>query len=102
MEKGILEVHDEPKGILKLYDEILRIVLEYITTETEKLVNLEQRGYLSQVIESSSSTYHDLTLEHRRVSNPFRRLSQIRFTRLPHSDLRARDLRDSASFTNWY
>lgn len=35
-------------GILDLADELLRIILEHITTESEKLVNLQQRAYLSQ------------------------------------------------------
>ncbi|KAH7405834.1 hypothetical protein DE146DRAFT_676482 [Phaeosphaeria sp. MPI-PUGE-AT-0046c] len=35
-------------GILDLADELLRIILEHITTESEKLVDLQQRAYLSQ------------------------------------------------------
>lgn len=90
------------KGILGVADEILRIVLEYITTETEKLVNLEQRGYLSQVNERPTSAYHDLRKWYRKVSSPFHHLSQIKFTRSPHSGLRAEGSRNSALFTNWY
>jgi hypothetical protein len=35
-------------GILDLADELLRIILEHISQEPEKLISLERRAYLSQ------------------------------------------------------
>jgi hypothetical protein len=35
-------------GILDLADELLRIILEHVASEPEKLISLERRAYLSQ------------------------------------------------------
>jgi hypothetical protein len=35
-------------GILDLADELLREILEHVTSEPEKLISLERRAYLSQ------------------------------------------------------
>jgi hypothetical protein len=35
-------------GILNLADELLRIILEHVASEPEKLISLERRAYLSQ------------------------------------------------------
>ena len=38
----------EPHGILRLSNEVIREILDYIEADPDKLVNLDRRAYLSQ------------------------------------------------------
>ena len=38
----------EDRGLLKLSNELLRMILDYIESDPDKLVNLDRRAYLSQ------------------------------------------------------
>lgn len=38
----------EPRGLMKLSNELIREILDYIEADPDKLVNLDRRAYLSQ------------------------------------------------------